>query len=132
MASTTLNIISEVNDGVSISQILKIIAIFLVQAIMFAARMSIVLPLTFKIKKSFIITAIGFGISGIIDLLINTISDVDIIEKIISITPYNPNSLVLSLDNSVGSLIKIFICSAVFITIMVFISYKVFKRSEIK
>lgn len=130
--STTLNIISEVNDSISISEIVKIIAIFLVQAVMFAARMSIVLPLTFKIKKSFIITAVGFGISGVIDLLINTISDVDIVKKIISFTPYNSKNLVLSLGTSAGSLLKIFVASVIFITIMVFISYNVFKKSEIK
>lgn len=133
VSSVCTNIMAEnVALGVSASVIFKIIAIFLVEIIVYAGRLSICIPIAFKAKKPIVVMGIGFILSGLIDLVIVLMDKIPGFSKIISITPYYRDYILIPMGTGVGTLLKVIGISVLFIVIMTLIAYKIFKRAEIK
>lgn len=133
VASVFIGILSD-KEGLSITAgtIGKIVSISLVTMLVHAARLSICIPLAFKIRKPIAILAIGFTFNAVIDLVIGLLIKVSVIENMISFTPFARNFLILTMSSDPGTLIKAAICSLVFICFIVALTDRIFKKAEIK
>lgn len=129
--SSFLNILLD-NGDPTVTGFIKIIFIGLIQGVLFSSRMTILLPISFKIKNPIVVTAIGFALSGVVDFLISIITKVKVMEKIIAFTPFCRKYLLVSLNTSSGTLIKSLFAAIAFMIIMGLITYRVFRRAEIK
>lgn len=129
--SSFLNILLDKADP-TVTGFIKIIFIGLIQGVLFSSRMTILLPIAFKIKNPIVVTAIGFALSGVLDFLISLITKVKVMEKIMTLTPFCRKYLLVALDTSAGTLVKSLLAAIAFMIIMGLITYRVFRRSEIK
>ena len=118
--------------GASAASIGKIISISLVEILVYAARLSICIPIAFKATKTMVVMGIGFTFSGLFDLVIGLVDEVPGVSNIISMTPFYREYMLINIDTEVGTLLKIAGISIVFILIITLITYKLFKRAEIK
>ncbi|MGG7177385.1 hypothetical protein ACQPU1_07340 [Clostridium paraputrificum] len=131
--SVFANIMSESSTiGVSAESIGKIISISLVEILVYVARLSICILIAFKARKTMVVMGIGFTLSGLVDLLIGLVDDIPGVSKIISMTPFYREYMLINMDTEVGTLLKIALISIVFILVIALITYKLFKRAEIK
>lgn len=120
--------------GISLSaeKLVKITAVFIVTMLVHAARLSICIPLAYKLRKPIAITAIGFTYSALIDLILGMLKDVPLIGNLISITPYHMDFVTMSFDTALGMVIKAAVCSILFIILITLFTYRIFRRAEIK
>lgn len=116
----------EINSEV----IFRAIGILVVSIILYAGRLSICIPIAFKVRKPVIVAVIGVVFSFAIDFVVSIISDVKVLGDLIDYTPY-PH-LLLSLDQGNDYLLKVLVVSVVWIIIMIIVTHVMFKRSEIK
>lgn len=129
--STYLNMmVNENSMAVDASGIVKAVAILLVSFVLYVARLSFCLPLAFVNRKSVVVTVIGVISGFLIDLVMNGISKIPGIGKVTEYLPYHYAEI--DLDSSASDLVRILIVSLVFIALMVILTYRLFKRSEIK
>ncbi len=120
--------------GIPISpdSIVKIIMISISTMLVHAARLSICIPLAFKIRKPVVILAFGFTFNALIDLILGLFDDIPVISDVISITPFSRNFLMLTMESGAGIIVKAIISSIVFIMIMTIITAQTFQKAEIK
>lgn len=120
------------NVDVTSSSITKSAVLSLVGVLIYAARLSICIPLAFKVRKSVIVMACGIAAAfGIDTLLVKASDKVPILGTIFKNTPY-AIMYDLNLTTSTGTIIKATISSIIFIAVMIALTYAMFKRSEIK
>lgn len=110
--------------------IFKVIRLLLVSVILHAAKLSICIPLAFKVRKSVIVTVIGVVFFCVIDSIINVLVDVPVVGEILKFTPFSYNLLPMTISE--GELLKICLVSTGFIIIMAFVTYRLFRKAEIK
>jgi ABC-2 type transport system permease protein len=122
---------NEAGLGVTASSVGKILVVSLVTMLVYAARLSICLPIAFKVRKPVVVMAIGFAASFLIDLLAGLTKDVPILGNIISNTPYSLTAAV-TMEAGTETLIKAAGISVLFYVIMSAVTYVLFKRAEIK
>ena len=133
VASTFIGILSdEAGAAVTSGTLCKIIAVSLVTMMVDAARLSVCIPIAFKIRKPVAVTTIGFAFSALIDLLLRVLRKIPLISDIIAITPFHKNFLILTMDTSAGTLWKAVICSTVFIIVIIALTFSIFRKAEIK
>jgi ABC-2 type transport system permease protein len=133
VASVFIKILSnETGLEVTAASIGKIIMISIVTMLVHAARLMICIPLAFKIRKSIAILGIGFAFSAVIDLIIGLLDDIPLLGDLLSLTPFNKRFMMLTMDAGAGTLLKAAVTSIVFMVLITAITYKVFKRAEIK
>jgi ABC-2 type transport system permease protein len=123
---------NETGAGITAGILAKIIVISLITMLVHAARLSVCIPLAFKIRKPVVVLVIGFAFDALIDLLISVLSKVELLKSVISFTPYERKYILLEMNTSAGTLIKAAICSIIFIGLMAALTYKIFKKAEIK
>ena len=117
---------------VSASSIGSIIVITIAVALAHTARIAICIPLAFKIKKSAIIMAIGFTFSAFMSFLTSLIEKDSFFDKLIKWTPFCNDYAMVTMDTDAGAIVKGLIISAIFIAVIGFITYRLFRRAEIK
>lgn len=120
-------------SGVAISgeTISKSIVISILIIFMYIARLSICIPVAFQTKKSIAVIVVGFLSSFVFDLIIVLATNIKVLDDLVGCLPY---SIIydLSLDSSIGTIVKAMICGAIFIGIMIMITHSIFRKAEIK
>lgn len=128
-----LNILtSEAGRVFSASDIWKLLAVMLTLIIVYVAQLSVCVPLALIIKKPVLVIAIYYGFSIFTGQLQRLGDSSPVFEAIFSSTPYGGNYIFVTLDTAVEVLLKAVVVSLVFIMVMLFITYGVFRKSEIK
>jgi ABC-2 type transport system permease protein len=133
VASTFIGILFDASQS-SITAVSagKIATVCLVTILVQAARLSLCIPLAFKVRKPVVVMGVGFAINGLIDFIISLINEIDLINKLLSVTPYSRDYVILGLNTGSDILIKAAGSSILFLIIMAGISYLLFKKAEIK
>lgn len=117
---------------VTASSVAKGLALSFVGMLIYAARLSICIPLAFKVRRSVIVMACGIAAAFGLDMLIVKAADkVPVLGTLFKNTPY---AIMYDLDMGAGAgtIIKAVISSVVFIGVMIMLTYAMFRRSEIK
>lgn len=116
---------------VTVSSVAKSIVLVFVGILLYAARLSICIPVAFKVRKSVVVMAVGIAAAFGFDMVTQMLKDVAVIGTIFDNTPY---AVIydLSMTASVGTIIRAVIDSIVFILVMIGITYAMFRKAEIK
>ncbi len=129
--STYLNLMAnKAGYAVNGANIGKSIEMLIVSIILYAARLSFCIPLAFKIRKAVVVTVVGVIVGFVSDFIMNVMSKVPVLDTIVEYTPFSYP--MVELNMSQGELIKILAISVVFIILMVLLTYRIFKKDEIK
>ncbi|GGH21238.1 hypothetical protein GCM10008013_19030 [Paenibacillus segetis] len=116
----------------SAPEIWKLLAVMLTLLIVYAAQLSICIPLAFVLKKPVLVVAIYYGFSILSAQLIRISESSPIFDTIFSCTPFGGNYAFTTLDTSAGDIIKAIAASLLFIIVMLAITYSAFRRTEVK
>ncbi len=120
------------NYSLTTGNICKMVSVSLTLVLVHAARLSICIPVAFKTRKPVAVTAIGFAYSILIDLILGLLKDTPVLGKLISISPYNREFILMSFDTKAEVMGKAVISSTVFLVLMTILTYYSFRRAEIK
>ncbi|WP_195573939.1 ABC transporter permease [Paenibacillus sp. 1001270B_150601_E10] len=123
---------TEGGSVLSAAEIWKTIAIALTLMIVYAAQLSICVPLAFKLKKPILVVVIYYAFSIFTAQLIRLGDSYPWFGRVLSFTPYAGDYTFLTLDTTAGDLFLAILFSVIFIIIMVGITSLMFRRSEIK
>lgn len=130
--SSFFNILSNV-QGVPVNNdnILKSIVLSIIIVFTYVAKMSICIPIAFKVRKAIPVIAIGFLSTFFFDILSALTKNQGGMSSLLN---YLPFTLVykLTLDCSTQVMVTSVICSALFIAAMLLDTYFSFRKSEIK
>lgn len=123
---------SESTSALSGAEFVKIIGLILTLIIVYAAQLSICVPLAFLLKKPIFVVAIYYGFSILSAQLIKLSENSPAFDRIFSLTPYGGKHAFVALDASAGELFQTLLISLAFIALMVVVTYGSFRKSEIK
>lgn len=130
--SSYFNILSNV-PGVPVNKeyILKAIVLSMIITLTYIAKMSICIPIAFKVRKSIPVIIVGFVSTFFFDIIAALTKGK---EGVAGFVHYLPFTLVyeLTLDCSVNLMVKSVICSILFMSAMLLDTYFSFRKSEIK
>ena len=121
---------NDMNQVVNATTIGKSTIVLLLSIVLYAARLSFCIPIAFKVRKSVVVAIIGVVFGFLIDFIVSTLSKIEVLKTLLGFTPFRYTSL--SIDMSTGELMKVFLSSVVFTILMIGVTYKIFRRSEIK
>jgi ABC-2 type transport system permease protein len=110
----------------------KMIAIMLVMMIAYAAEMSICVLLAFLIRRSSLVIFIGFGVILVLQVLGGIGTKIEIIQNILSYTPFSVGSANLTMDAETNVILKALGVSLLFVSWLMSITNGTFRKSEIK
>lgn len=119
------------NLAINAETIAKAVVVCLAIMVTYAARLSICLPFAYGIRKVIPVTLIGFASSFLFDILGGMFTNSDQIQKFLKMFPFY-YMYDLNLDASFGTIAKAYILSILFIGIMGLITYRIFRKAEIK
>ncbi len=117
---------------ISSGEVLKFIIIIFTIMVVYAAQLSICIPVAFTLKKPVFVVAIYYGITIVFAQIPSIAGKYEIFDKICNLTPFGSNYCFLALNTGTEALIKVIVVSLIFIIIMVLITYSVFRKKEIK
>lgn len=121
------------SQGVDVTagNVVKSIILVLVGVLIYAARLSICIPVAFKVRKSVVVMAIGLVAAFGFDMLTQALTDIPVIGTIFDNTPY---AVIYDLNMNVatGTILRAVIDSVIFIVVMIGLTYTMFRKSEIK
>ncbi|MDA3846165.1 MAG: ABC transporter permease [Vallitaleaceae bacterium] len=115
----------------SASEIGKLVIIIITLLVVYMAQLSICVPVSFVFKNPILVVA-GYYVFTILVAQIAGLSSDTIIYKVAAFTPYGGHYAFLTLDTEIGRLIKAVCASLGFIILMIFITYRAFRRAEVK
>lgn len=98
---------------------------------MYIARLSICIPIAFKMRKNIPVIIVGFISAFIFDIISSLVTDIPGISDFFAALPYSMITK-CTLDAEMGEIIKILLSGTIFIAVMVAITYIFFKKDEIK
>ena len=113
------------------SEVFKLVLVMLTFAIVYIAQLSICMPLAILLRKPVFVVVIYYGLTILFAQLMNLKSSA-LLKKIFSVTPYDGKYVLLTIGSGTGDVVKALLISAVFISAMLFISYAIFRKAEIK
>ena len=116
----------------SASEIGKLIAAMITLMIVYAAQLSICIPLALVLKKPVFVVAIFYGFTILCAQLSRFQDSSPLFDHIFSCTPYGGNYTFLTFHSSTGDIFKALAVSFLFMIAMVTVTYLAFRRSEIK
>lgn len=128
-----LNIIT-LNAGVtfSLSEVGKLLAVMLTLIIVYISQLSVCIPLAFTIKKPVSVVGIYYGLTIFFAQMTGVREKFEIVDNIFAWMPYGGNYSFLTLDSVSRDMVKAIVISIIFITVMLVVSYRTFKKVEIK
>lgn len=133
VVSVFTNMLSDVKGSeVTAALMGNIISVSLVTILVHAARLSICIPIAFLVKKQVAVMGIGFASAFLFDFIFSLIKDVPVLGNILSVTPFNRKYILLTINSDTDLLIKAAVISIIFIAIMSFVTYRIFRRADIK
>lgn len=112
--------------------VLKLICSYISYAIVYIGQLSICIPVALKIKKTVVVTAFGFFFGMITALLATLASKVEVLDNIYQLTPYRYGIDKIGVAAGWGSMCIAVLVSACFAAIMGYISWLIFRKSDIK
>ncbi|MFZ5987137.1 MAG: ABC transporter permease [Bacillota bacterium] len=128
-----LNILTQ-NSGLSYQapDFLKLLVIMLTLVIVYAAQLSICMPLAIVLKKPVLVVAIYYGFSILCAQLTGLRDSSPVFESIFSSTPYGGDYSLLTMAAGTGDIVKAISVSLVTIIVMLTVTYSIFRKSEVK
>ena len=128
-----LNIITQ-NSSIAFqaSEFFKLLMVMLTLMIVYAAQLSICVPLALVLKKPVLVVAIYYGCTILCAQLAGLKNSSPMFDNIFSLTPFGGNYMFVTMDSGTGDLVKAISVSLVFIIILIGITYSVFRKAEIK
>lgn len=128
-----LNVLtSESGSAISAAETWKLVAVALTLFIVYAAQLSICVPLAFWLKKPVFVIAIYYGFSILTGQLLALSQSSPAFDRIFSFTPYGGAHVLTALDTGTGDMAKSIAVSLVFIALMIAAAYGLFRKAEIK
>lgn len=115
-------------DAGSVGRVLGVVA---GTAAVYAARVSICLPLAFAVRRPVAVMAVGFGGNFLADFLASLAVDVPVLGDLVELTPFGSRHS-LTLSSNAGDVLTTVGVSVVFLTLMSAVSYLIFRRADIK
>ena len=110
----------------------KMLVIMLVMMIAYAAEMSVCVLLAFLLRRSSLVIFIGFGAILVLQILGGIGTKFEIVENILSYTPFSVGSASLTMDAETNVILKAFGVSLLFVSWLMSITNGTFRKSEIK
>jgi ABC-2 type transport system permease protein len=120
---------AESASALSGAEFVKIAALMLTLVIVYAAQLSICVPLAFMLKRPIFVMAIYYVLTA---QLIRFSQESPAFDRVFSLTPYGGKHAFVTLDTSAGDLIQTLVISLAFMAVMVAVTYGAFRKSEIK
>lgn len=118
------------NYEMNSNTIFKAIRLLLTSIVLYAGRLSICIPIAFKVRKPVVVTVIGVVFGFVVDFLVNSVREIQILGDLIDYTPFS--HILIKMEQSNGFYVKIVLISFACILFMTGITYAMFKKSEIK
>ncbi|BCN28909.1 hypothetical protein [Anaeromicropila herbilytica] len=113
------------------ANIAKSILICVMIIYLYIARLSICLPIAFKVRKNIPVIVVGFLTAFVFDIILALSANIKGLSDFVNNLPY-AFTLKMTLDASSTTILKAFLCSTAFIIVMVNSSYNLFRKDEIK
>lgn len=110
----------------------KMLVIMLVMMIAYAAEMSVCVLLAFLLRRSSLVIFIGFGAILVLQILGGIGTKFEIVENILSYTPFSVGSASLTMDAETNVILKALGVSLLFVSWLMSITNATFRKSEIK
>lgn len=110
----------------------KMIVVMLSLMLVYAAQVSICVPLAFLLKKPVFVVGMYYGLSVSSGQLLSLSQSSPVFDRIFSLTPFGGDHVFLTLASGGGDIIKSILVSLVFITIMITIASSIFRKAEVK
>lgn len=130
--SAYFNILSNVSGVESTpANVFKAVILGILITLTYIAKLSICIPVAFKTTKSLAVIITGFVTTFAFDILSAITKDIDGINKIFQYLPYSM-TYKLTLDCSIKVMVQSVLSSILFLLFMLWITYKLFKKAEIK
>lgn len=130
--SVFVNIMSN-TTGIEVtgSSIAKSIILCVVALIVYMARLSLCIPLAFKMRMPVVVMAFGIITSFAFDILGQAVKDIAVVSTIVNNTPF---ALIydLTMDAGAGTILKVLSISILFIGIVTWFTYYLFRKTDIK
>lgn len=123
---------SEAGKTLSASEIGKLLAVILTMAIVYMGQLSICLLFAILFKKPVIVVALTYALAVLTGQLQSMKGISRVFDRIFGCTPFGGNCSFLNLSSSPQDIFKAITVSVIFVILMVFLSYTVFRKSEIK
>lgn len=113
------------------SEVGKSIGICLIGILIYTARLSICVPVAFKVRKSAAVMTVGIVAAFGFDMIVKALEDVPVLGYLFTNTPY---AVIYDVNMNAGPgvIIRAIVVSAVFIFIMAALTYVMFRKAEIK
>lgn len=110
----------------------KIILVYIASAVNYVACISICIPIAIKVKKPVVITAIGFMIGMLTALICSLAEKAAVLKGIMRCLPYYYGANQVNAQSGYGTILLSFIVSVIFMSVMAFLSYLLFRKEDIK
>jgi ABC-2 type transport system permease protein len=115
----------------SASVLLRMLVAMLTLMIVYMAQLSICIPLAFTLRKPVLVIAIYYGFSILSGQLAVLSNSQKVFEKIYSCTPFGGNYTFVTIGTGTMDILQTMAVSIIFIMIMLIITYRIFRKSEI-
>lgn len=125
-------LISSSGSGLSAPEVLKLIVIIITLVIVYAAQLSVCVPLAIGFRKPILIVAIYYGFQFLCGQLVTLKDSSPALYDIFSLTPYGGVNYSLTLNSGAGDILKAISVSIIFIIAMISVTYLTFRKTEIK
>ena len=128
-----LNILSK-NSSIafSASVFLKMFTAMFTLFIVYIAQLSICVPLALILKKPVLVVAIYYVLSILSGQLAGLNGSSTIFDNIYGCTPFGGNYSLVTINSGAGELLKAIAVSLIFTIVMLFVTFSIFRKSEIK
>ncbi|MGH4117742.1 hypothetical protein [Clostridium sp.] len=123
---------SEAGIVFSTSEMWKLLVVMLTLMIIYAAQLSVCVPIAFILKKPVLVVAIYYGFTFFCSQLAGLRGSSIIFDGIFDCTPFGGNYTFITLDSVAGDIFKAIVVSLIFIIVMLAVTYFAFRKSEIK
>jgi ABC-2 type transport system permease protein len=123
---------SEAGTAFSASEIWKLLAVMFTLMIVYAAQLSVCVPLAFVLKKPVLVVAIYYGFTILCAQLMVLRGSSTVLDRILASTPFGGNYTFVTLNSGTGDIFKAISVSMIFMIVMLAVTYGAFRKSEIK
>ncbi|AHZ14668.1 ABC transporter permease [Bacillus velezensis] len=132
-ASVFLSILANEN-GLDLTPLVfgKMIVIMIVMLLVYASEMTVCVLLSFLFRKSSLVIFTGFGLILVLQILGGLGSKSDVVNNILSYTPFSIGSSVLTMDADPDVILKALGVSLLFCVWFLSITNGIFRKSEVK
>jgi ABC-2 type transport system permease protein len=122
----------EAGKAFSVSEICKLITVMLTLMIVYAAQLSVCIPMAIVLKKPVLVVAIYYGFSILCGQLDGLRGNSPIFDSIFACTPFGGSYSFTSLNTGTVDIFKAIFVSLIFIIVVLAVTHCAFRKSEIK